>query len=369
MSLERNINLFVSGVKKKNENYYVMSLENNINLFFSGVKKNKQNILYLEKACNLYFGGIPIIPKKALTNNINLQREQVNNIYYDKIKKIINLIIEKNDLFSFETIKKENKKVFEMLRIENISLINNNYIKKFNNNSMETIELITIESKKSISQGINNNQIGQVISFTLANTIKSNYNKQFSQLEISKDIKNNIFFEGIEDLQDSFSLDYNIYETPMRKKSSNSNIHNTNNINNISSVSKISEKKEDNNEIKNKKAARESRALSRIRKRNKSQKAMPSFAPEIMDSIGNLENNGNFKQKAKYRQSFKIMEIAKKLEKEITKQDKDDKLDSNRSNKDNNDELTPRESSVVGIISNKPTISKKKKGKRVSFFD
>ena len=364
MNLENNINLFFGGVKKKNENYYAMNLENNINLFFGGMKKNMQYILYLEKACNLYFGGNPIIPKN---DNLNLQREQVNNIYYDKIKKIINLFIEKNDLFSFETIKKENKNVFEMLRIENISLINNNYIRKFNNNSIETIELITLESKKSKIQGINNNnQIGQVISFTLANTIKSNYNKQFSQLEISKDIKNSIFLEGIEDLQDSFSIDYNIYETPMRKKSSNSNIHN---VNNITSISKFNEKKEDNNEIKNKKEARESRALSRIRKRNKSQKAMPTFNQEIMNSKENIENTSTFRQKTKYRQSFKIMEIAKKLEKEITKQDKDDKLDSNRSNKDNIDEFTPRESSVVGIISNKPTIHKKKKSKRVSFIE
>ena len=156
------------------------------------------------------------------------------------------------------------------------------------------------------------------------------------------------------------------------------------NNNNISIISKKSDKKGDSNtellhlssilkkterkDDVNIKAVRASRAIERIRKRNKSQRdTTPNLDAGVMEALGNFQNKA-FKNKAKYRQSFKIMEIAKNLEKKMSKiePENNDKIEEKK--EDNKDGEEPRPSCVIDIISNKPINTKKKKRNKVSFI-
>ena len=145
-------------------------------------------------------------------------------------------------------------------------------------------------------------------------------------------------------------------------------------MNNISTISKKTENKEDNNsntKSNNKKAERASRAINRIRKRNKSQVDIPNtIGSNIMQALQNIEKKKSNKE-INYRQSFKIMEIAKQLEREITKQDFEDKKDNEikKENNDNNNNVNYRDSISIDIISNKPIDNKKKKKQRISFIE
>ena len=102
--------------------------------------------------------------------------------------------------------------------------------------------------------------------------------------------------------------------------------------------------------------------MNRIRKKNQT---VVDNNNEISNNIFNvLQNfeNKDSKGEVKYRQSLRIMEIAKRLEKEITKQDENEKKDEEKQNNNNNDNNTKyRNSCVIDLISLKPIDSKKKK--------
>ena len=131
----------------------------------------------------------------------------------------------------------------------------------------------------------------------------------------------------------------------------------------LSSILKKTERKDDVNI----RAVRASRAIERIRKRNKSQRdTTPNLDAGVIEALGNFENK-TFINKAKYRQSFKIMEIAKSLEKKISKKEPENK-DKIEDKKEDNKDDEPRPSCVIDIISNKPINTKKKKRNKVSFI-
>ena len=371
--------LYYEGIKKENKINYNLNYINTINLYFEGKKSNNND----DKIKDTKLQGIQ---NKDLIN-YDLKIEHINNIYFDKIIKNLNLIIENNNLISFESIKKEKQnRLFEIIKIENISLANKNTIKKFNNNSIEIINILTIEKKEKINKE-NNYIIQQNNNFSLINIEKDINTKKFEYLEISKDIKNILFFEGIvkkraenqiQKLYSSSLYDTISFETPKKvasTKNIKSNINiNIGNMNNISTISKKTENKEDNNsntKSNNKKAERASRAINRIRKRNKSQVDIPNtIGSNIMQALQNIEKKKSNKE-INYRQSFKIMEIAKQLEREITKQDFEDKKDNEikKENNDNNNNLNYRDSISIDIISNKPIDNKKKKKQRISFIE
>ena len=217
--------------------------------------------------------------------------------------------------------------------------------------------------------------------------------KKFDVLEISKDILSNIFIEKeskeikVEKLDNSLYED--ILETP-KKQTSNESTNYTSSTSNLSvsisifnkkaekpediinSINKKDVKKEnkDNSALDKlstniRKVERESRAMNRIRKKNQTViDKNNEISNNIFNALQNLDNKGEIK----YRQSFKIMEIAKKLEKEITKQDENEKENEEKQNDNNNDNNTKyRNSSVIEIISLKPIDNKKKKKHRISF--
>ena len=129
--------------------------------------------------------------------------------------------------------------------------------------------------------------------------------------------------------------------------------------------------KKDNNNINNdkfnKKIERASRAMNRIKHRNQTQiENNNKIAPEIFNTLESLENK-NTKGEVKYRQSLRIMEIAKNLEREITKQDVNENKEKEIKKNDNNTNTNYINSNVLDIISLKPIDNKKKKKNRISF--
>ena len=94
--------------------------------------------------------------------------------------------------------------------------------------------------------------------------------------------------------------------------------------------------------------------------------------PEVLNALESLDMNNNQHRELKYRKSFRIMEIAKNLEREITKQGLiDNKVErtknENNDNINNNNDININNNNVnnnvVDILSKKPVSSKKKKKK------
>ena len=188
----------------------------------------------------------------------------------------------------------------------------------------------------------------------------------------------NVFIEnlkkGLSLKKEKIDIDNSLYEeileTPKKeisKKSINrklnssiSNSLNSNISNSISSINTFdmkTEKKDNNNlndEKFNKKIERASRAMNRIKRKNQSQiENSNKIAPEIFNALQSFENK-NTKGEVKYRQSLRIMEIAKYLEREITKQDINENKEKEIGKNDNNKKTKYINSNIVDIISLKP---------------
>ena len=176
-------------------------------------------------------------------------------------------------------------------------------------------------------------------------------------------------------------IDISLYEEiseSQKKEISNTSINaklnnnimnniNTNVNNNIRNVSTFNNKiNNSNNDKLNKKILRTSRAMNRIKKNNQNENDN-KIKPEILNSLQNLENR-NSKRGVKYRQSFRIMEIAKQLEREIIKQDSDENREKEKKDEEKSINKKYRNSCVIDIISNKPIDNKKKKKNRISFM-
>ena len=143
---------------------------------------------------------------------------------------------------------------------------------------------------------------------------------------------------------------------------------------------KQEEKKEENKEVKQeekkelkkdkKKECKQVKKKDKNKKEEKGEKETKDLLDERNTALQNIEKKKSNKE-INYRQSFKIMEIAKQLEREITKQDFEDKKDNEikKENNDNNNNLNYRDSISIDIISNKPIDNKKKKKQRISFIE
>ena len=105
--------------------------------------------------------------------------------------------------------------------------------------------------------------------------------------------------------------------------------------------------------------------MNRIKKRNQTVNLMNS---EVLEALENYTYNNSGKGGNEYRQSFRIMEIAKKLEREITKQGLiDDNKDKEVKQENNNDIKNNEKNDIVDIISKKPINTKKKKKTKIDF--
>ena len=304
------------------------------------------------------------------------------------------MIIENCIMINFENIKLDKTKLFEIIKNEFISFnsIKEN-INQFKNISIEKNNNIFYEKPIEVNKNYPN-EIKQDMQFSYIPEKKDIINqKKFDVLEISKDILSNIFIEKeskeikVEKLDNSLYED--ILETP-KKQTSNESTNYTSSTSNLSvSISTFNKKAEKPEDIINsinkkdvkkenkdnsaldklstniRKVERASRAMNRIRKKNQTViDKNNEISNNIFNALQNLDNKGEIK----YRQSFKIMEIAKKLEKEITKQDENEKENEEKQNDNDNDNNTKyRNSSVIEIISLKPIDNKKKKKHRISF--
>ena len=385
--------LYFEGINKTKDNNNNLILENTINIKFKGIKieKNNKNNLKFGRVQNIYYEGIQINNK--FKNELKI--EQIKDLYFEKSIKNLNTIIENCITINFEKSKLNKFKLFEIIKNEYFSFnsINENIKNKIKNILIEKLNNISYEKQIKENKNIPN-EIKQVIYFSYISEKKDKINtKKFDILEISKDILSNIFIERqsknikIEKLDSSLYED--ILETPKKQPSNESTKYasSTSNINSsistfnkkaekpeniISSINKKDVKKEnkDNNEINKlnnniRKAERASRAMNRIRKKNQT---VIDNNNEISNNIYNVLQNFENKGEVKYRQSLRIMEIAKKLEKEITKQDENDKKEEEIQNDNNDDNNTKyRNSCVIDLISLKPIDSKKKKKNKIGF--
>ena len=377
LNLEKVNYLFFEGIKKNNIINDSLFLENIFNICFEGIKSEKKNNnLNMENAQYLYIEGI----KKKSDKNNNLQIEQSLYLFFDRIQKNLNIIIEKNSTIYFENNKAINKdkknNLLEIIKNESIDFFKtqNNIIKLFNNNSIESVNIITIE-KIEKSKKENNYEIQQNITFSFDNMKKNNninIIKKFDILEISKDIKNTLIFENNTRSQNrkvTINPTKMVFDTPKKENLKSTNKAKTANIDNT--ISKTTEtKKNNNNNINNnenklKKQASASRAMNRIKKRNQTVNLMNS---EVLEALENYTYNNSGKGGNEYRQSFRIMEIAKKLEREITKQGLiDDNKDKEVKQENNNDIKNNEKNDIVDIISKKPINTKKKKKNKIEF--
>ena len=94
----------------------------------------------------------------------------------------------------------------------------------------------------------------------------------------------------------------------------------------------------------------------------------------MLNALENLDMNNNQHRELKYRKSFRIMEIAKNLEREITKEvlidnkiektknENNDNINNNNSLNINNNNINAN-NNIVDILSKKPVTNKKKKKK------
>ena len=372
--------LYIEGLKKCPivKNY---ELEKKINLSFEGIRKEKQK-LYSEKVYNIFYQKIKIYNK----NKNELKIEQINSLYYENIKKDKNINIEKNINIYFEKINQEKHKLFEIMKNNDIFI--NDLNKKNIKYSIEKISNVIYE--KIIKNKIFYLETKKEIFFSIISKQK-NKSKKFENIEISKDIISNIFIEnlkkGISLKKEKIDIDNSLYEeileTPKKeisKKSINRKINSnistsiSSNVSySISSINAFNMKteKKDNNNINNdkfnKKIERASRAMNRIKHRNQTQiENNNKIAPEIFNTLESLENK-NTKGEVKYRQSLRIMEIAKYLERETTKQDINVNKEKEIGKNDNNIKTKYINSNIVDIISLKPIDNKKKKKNRISF--
>ena len=97
--------------------------------------------------------------------------------------------------------------------------------------------------------------------------------------------------------------------------------------------------------------------------------------PEVLNALVSLDMNNSHHGELKYRKSFRIMEIAQNLEREITKQSLiDNQIEKTKNeNNENNDNINNNNSlnisnnnvnnNIVDILSKKPVTNKKKKKK------
>ena len=372
--------LYIEGLKKCSivNNY---DLEKKINLYFEGIRKEKQKF-YSEKVYNIFYERTKIYTK--IKNELKI--EQINVLYYENIKKDKKINIEKSINIYFEKINHEKYKLFEIMKnndifIDELNKKNIKYsIEKINNFIYEKIiknKIFYFETKTEIYFSIISKQ--------------KNKSKKFENIEISKDIIMNVFIEnlkkGLSLKKEKIDIDNSLYEeileTPKKeisKKSINrkinssiSNSLNSNISNSISSINTFdmkTEKKDNNNlndEKFNKKIERASRAMNRIKRKNQSQiENSNKIAPEIFNALQSFENK-NTKGEVKYRQSLRIMEIAKYLERETTKQDINVNKEKEIGKNDNNIKTKYINSNIVDIISLKPIDNKKKKKNRISF--
>ena len=387
----------IKKLKNNNNKGNSVKIVSILNLNYEGIKNKKNNCLKIEKNQILNFVKI----REQNNNFKNITILNVLNLFYEKTKKNknIELNIIKVENFSFEGIKKINKetikldknKLFEIIKNANFSFVNNskNIIKSFKNNSIEKLNNIIYEKIIiNVSQNINNKyEIKNEANFSLLSDKKNNKNitkdKKFGNLSIYKDIQNNIFYQKVN--KDKKIVDNSLYEdineTPKRGISNKS--INLGNLSNISSFGRTEEKIEKKVTFtENKRVEKVNKALDKIRKRTQSQRYKKTtnnnllnlnyeLHPDILKSLQNNEQNEQKepKGKFKYRQSLRIMQIAKQLEKEIIKEDEngnESKNEANDSDNDNNKHY--RHSIAVDLISLIPIDNKKKKKKKSTIF-
>ena len=373
LNIEKVHYLYFDRIKKVNNIKNNLYFKNSFCLSFEGIiKRNINSNLNLEKVFCLCYEG-----KNNENKMNNIQIEHIQHFNFDKVSKKIYIIIDKNTSIYFEKIKKDTNQTNKPLsivkndifNIKSLNKTNNNIIKIFNNNISETVINITFEKTENIplinnkKNKQNKNEIEQniIISILSENKNKINFTiKKFDKLEISKYTNNCIFLnktpiEAIKNVKiNAKSTDQTLLETPKKEIT------------------------ESNNNPKRTKVSISSKAINRIKKKNKAKeeksenKSNDKMNPEVLNALESLDMNNNQHRELKYRKSFRIMEIAKNLEREITKQGLiDNKVErtknENNDNINNNNDININNNNVnnnvVDILSKKPVSSKKKKKK------
>ena len=186
------------------------------------------------------------------------------------------------------------------------------------------------------------------------NLLISNNNFSFSL----KCKKQQTIHQNIQQIQENKSINNKLNNPKIENKNPNPPI-NLNNNNNMPTSNVKSEQNEDKyleeDFEKYNKSRRLTKAMDRIRKRTQTQgkNSRPNYF-QFQNKINNKENY-------EYKQSGKIMEIAKKLERQMTKgEDNTENEIKEEENTNSND--------ILNIISKQKIIKKKKKSK-VDFND
>ena len=380
---EKNITLKFDGILSslnniKNFKFINISKENNFNIYFKKNKIEKKN-LEIKRNNNIFIQNNSeerIIWENLIVETIfnfhleklklskcfeidKLALKSTNEIFYKSNKK--NLIFEINKIVNFEFTHQEINKV-KIFSIEKSNLISFYSLNKFLILSVSKPEIINY---KNIKKNINNIiQILTLEKFSYTGNI--NIIKKFRNLLISN---NNVSFslkckkqqtihQNIQQIQENKSINNTLNNPKIENKNPNPPI-NLNNNNNMPTSNVKSEQNEDKyleeDFEKYNKSRRLTKAMDRIRKRTQTQgkNSRPNFF-QFQNKINNKENY-------EYKQSGKIMEIAKKLERQMTKgEDNTENEIKEEENTNSND--------ILNIISKQKIIKKKKKSK-VDFND
>ena len=375
LNIEKVDYLYFDGIKQVNKIRNNLYVKDSFCLSFEGmIKRNKNaNLINLEKVLSLCYEG------KNFENKMNNnQIEHIQHFNFDKISKKVYIIIEQNTSIYFEKIKKENIQINkplsvvknDLFNINSLIKANNNINKSFNNNFRETVVNITFEKTESIplinikKNEQNKNKIEQNIIFSILIIKKSNNNftiKKFDKLEISKDTHYSIsIYKAPIESTKIVKIDTKFTEqTPLENPKK--------------------EIKESSSNQKHSKVSISSKAINRIKKKNKAKeekseiKSNTKVNPEVLNALESLDMNNKQHGELKYRKSFRIMEIAKNLEREITKQSLIDNKVENTKNENINNNIKNNNviniinnninNNIVDILSKKPVSSKKKKKK------
>ena len=372
IEISKNFGIYFKGLLKakqnleiyKNENIYFeksqkvqiklldnnLSIENIYNINFEKIKKEKNSLnekLTFEHIQGIYFSGnqkifeikslniqknqelqIKFIHNKKNINEV-LSIEKTNLIIFNELKKISELAIVKNEIIFFINSKVDNKDIFKIINLDSISYkTTNNIINKFKNIEISKINISFYFNSKNISDNKN------ILPKNNTNNIPQKKDK--TEIDNKKQkITNNL-----------------------NKNSNNDNVNKKSDENSKNTNAIKSKENEQIDTKTNSKNDRLNRAMNRIKRKNQSKVESEIVNPDSFQVIENFRQKGR-SDTVRYTKSGKIMDIAKKLEMQMTKGEDtiEEKVEENKN------------SNVFDIVSVQPIIKKKKKNKIIFNYE
>ena len=395
-NLELNLNFEKGKFNKRifDDNLSITKIEQ-LNFMFNKVKKNFNFVIsnFLE----INYIKTKQKEKENISSNKFFKIIKINDIYFKKTKKneikSFNQNLSKENIFDFNIIKDKNIKIFETksLCAQTIEICQLSILrapKKICNFVISEQKILSILKTPKI---ICNLVISEHKMLSFVKSPKKICNLAISRhiilsfLKKEKIIKENILkimkldtfsfnqiininkFKNLEISKSDISLEYKTKIQEKNNSEYNTNNNTKNDNNKISNMTKTelnndekkSEEKKEELNTKNEKLEKLNRAMNRIRRKNQSLISDSNqLNTEEYPEFQNYQTKRRF-DTVRIGKSGKILDIAKKLEKQINKSE--DNTNKNIETKKNEN------SNMVEIISTQPVIKNKKKKKKINF--